>query len=59
MTRLAALQCNHFFNGVEDYEENSALKLLIVHELNKIWVNELCSLSSQFTDPDDGDRGDL
>jgi hypothetical protein len=22
-------------------------------------VNELCSLSSQFTDPDDGDRGDL
>jgi hypothetical protein len=50
-----------FVTVVEDYShgENSALKLLMVQELNKIWVKEICSLSSQLIDPDDGDTGDL
>jgi hypothetical protein len=57
MTRLTALHATISVMVDEDYrhEENSALKLLMVHELNKIWVNELCSLSSQFNNPDNGD----
>jgi hypothetical protein len=39
----------------DDHVENNALKLLVVQELNKAWVNELHSLTSQFINSDYGD----